>query len=210
MLCALGTVYWFKASAKSVDVVVIRQTVPRGSTVTALDLTTASVGQLPGVSTVPADQLASEVGMIARYDLVAGSPLNAAALTSNPQPAKGHVQIGLRLQPGQIPSEPLTPGNPLLLVYAPTTQDNQDNGSTGQTTSGGTTTEGGTTASGTPGTTTASGSAQNWPAVLVSLQAQPDGTSTLMTVDVVGTNAPVIAHAAAAGNIAVVRLSSQR
>lgn len=196
-VCGLGGAALFQSNSRSSSVVEVRRTVPRGSVVTALDLTTVTIGQTAGVSTVPANQLASQVGLIARYDLTEGSLLNSASLTSEAAPASGRVQIGLRLQPGQIPTEAMMPGTPLQLVYAPSGN------------SGGGAAPAGST-SGSSGSAAGAVSTALYPAVLVSMAGETDGTAVQMTVDVPTANAAVITRLAAAGNIGVIRLSTRR
>lgn len=194
VVCGLGGAFLFQQSSKSVEVVAVRQTVHRGSVLTAADLTTVSIGQTPGIATVPASQLAGQVGQIASYDLVAGSLLNANALTTDPQPALDHAQVGLRLQPGQIPTETLPPGTPLTLVYAPASSDN--------TAGAGTSTASGSASAAAPPTV-------RYLATVVSERPQADGNAVLLTVDVAETNAPLIAQLAAAGNLGVIRMSER-
>lgn len=194
-VCGLGGAALFQSNSRSSSVVEVRRTVPRGSVVTALDLTTVTIGQTAGVSTVPAGQLAAQVGLIARYDLTEGSLLNSAALTTEAAPAAGRVQIGLRLQPGQIPTEAMMPGTPLQLVYAPSGNSGGGAAPTGSTS--------GPAEAGAVSTAI-------YPAVLVSMAGETDGTAVQMTVDVPTANAAVITRLAAAGNIGVIRLSTRR
>lgn len=196
--CGLGGAYLYTSTSHSSSVVEVRRNVPRGSVLTALDLTAVTIGQTVGVNTVPADQLATQVGQIAKYDLTAGSLLNPASLTIQAQPDRGRVQIGLRLQPGQIPTEPMTAGTPLQLVYAPS-----------GTNGGGGTTTGGTASGSTTSSAAAAAANTAYPAVLVSMANEADGTAVQMTVDVPATNSIAITKLAAAGNIGVIRLSTR-
>lgn len=134
-LGALGAVLLFTEAASSHTVVVVATDVARGEVIEQSDLSTTTIGSTPGVTTVPADQLATLIGHRATVDLLAGTLLPAGAI-GDPVPKAGFVQLGLRLTPGRIPLELLPPGTPVQLVAVadPATAVGGTNGNVDETT----------------------------------------------------------------------------
>ncbi|QDP94719.1 hypothetical protein FOE78_01225 [Microlunatus elymi] len=118
-LGALASFFLYSQLSESHQVVAIRHTVTRGTTIGADDLAVVSVGDIGGAQAVPADRLPSLVGQVAAYDLVAGSLLPADATTDNLPPAKSKSVVGIRVAIGRAPSGFLTPGSPIRLVVLP-------------------------------------------------------------------------------------------
>lgn len=110
---------WSQAS-HATTVVVAARAVPRGQVITASDLTTATVGSLPGISTIPGDQLANLIGQQALVELPAGAMVARGSIGA-PQTKAGTAQLGLRVTAGRLPTHPIPVGATVLLVPVPTT-----------------------------------------------------------------------------------------
>lgn len=120
-LGALGALFLYTQLSHAQTVIAVRQTVHRGSVVSAGDLTTVTVGSTPGVRTVPGSQLSSLVGQRAAYDLVAGSLVTPDDVAATLVPAPGRSIVGIKLVAGRVPAGSLIPGTPVRLVAIPPT-----------------------------------------------------------------------------------------
>lgn len=178
-LGALLSYVLYARVADQAPVVAVTQTVHRGETVTAADLTSVSVPNAAGIRTVPASQLEQLVGRRAVYDLVGGSLLPAGAVAEVVLPQPGRAVVGIRLVSGRAPSEPLPPGSSLRLVALPPagTDAAADDDYTGRTIV----------------------------ARAVSQVDGTDGTSVVVDVDVAAAAAPEVALLAAQERLALVR-----
>lgn len=118
-LGAIASFFLYSQISESHQVVAMRETVHRGSTITAADLGEVRVGDTGGIATVPASQLDTLIGKIAAYDLVQGSLLPANAVTGSLPPGHGKAIIGIRVDTGRAPTGFLTSGSPVRLVVLP-------------------------------------------------------------------------------------------
>lgn len=163
--------------ATATAVVAVAHTVHRGEVVEADDLTTVTLraGSVP--QAIPAAQLGSLVGQRAVFDLPEGAVIPAGAIAPQNQPGSGRTVVGLKLANGRAPSTLLIPGAPVRLI----------------------------------GLAASDGQAQDklagsrYLARVITVSPAPDGTSTLLDVDVEAGEAPVIAQLAAADRLVVVR-----
>ncbi len=114
-LSGLGAVWLYSSATDATSVITVLRTVHRDQVITAADVGLASVPSVPGLETVPAEQLADVVGQSAHTDLVAGSLLSPRSF-GPPVVGVGMAQLGLRLSPGRVPSTAMPPGTPVLLV----------------------------------------------------------------------------------------------
>jgi len=115
VLGALGVTTAFSQAHKTTGVVAMARQVMRGQTITEADLTTLTVGTLPGISTVPADRLHDLVGRTALVDLPARS-LVAEGSVGDPAVGTGLAHVGLKLAAGRLPVAVLPPGTKVILV----------------------------------------------------------------------------------------------
>ena len=122
-LGALASFFLYSQLSESHQVVAVRHTVSRGSTIGPDDLGSVRVSDTGGARTVPAAELASLIGRVAGYDLVAGSLLPPGAVTDQLPPAKGSSVIGIRVAVGRAPTGFLAPGSPIRLVVLPAEAD---------------------------------------------------------------------------------------
>jgi hypothetical protein len=123
MLAILGalTALWLvNATAQRRPVLVMARTVAMGSVLTGADLGVTDVSTDPGVATMAASRRSDVVGAVARTELVAGSLVAPAALTTAAPPARGEVLVVLALPPSRMPASRLVPGTPVLVVSTPT------------------------------------------------------------------------------------------
>jgi hypothetical protein len=178
-LGALLSYVIYSRVADETAVVSIVNTVHRGSTVTAADLTTVNLSAGAGVQMVPASQLSELVGRKAVYDLVAGSLLPVGAVADVVTPQTGRSVVGIRLVSGRVPSGVLPSGSPLRLVALPP-------------------------AGAAPGFTD-----EYTGRTIISREVSQvdgaDGTSIILNVDVPANQAPVVALLASQERLAVVR-----
>jgi hypothetical protein len=118
-LGAISSFLLYSQLAESHQVIAVRETIHRGSTITQADLTTIRVGNTDRVATVPADRLPEMVGKVAAFDLVGGALLPPEAVTDELPPAADQAIVGVRLATGRAPSGFLPPGSPIRLVVLP-------------------------------------------------------------------------------------------
>lgn len=178
-LGALGAFFLYTDLSRAQTVVVVTQTVYRGSVVQAEDLSIATVGDTPGLRTVPGDQLEALVGQRATVDLVAGSLLPDGVIGQVDVPAARRALVGINLSTGRAPVGYLTPGSAVRLIAIPP--------------------EGAE-----PGFTDASSNLAVQ-ARVVDSKAVADGVSTFLNVDVGAEQAVVVATLAAQNRLVVVR-----
>ncbi len=105
------------------NVLVMRNTVDRGSVVRAADLTVARVNGDPALRTVPASRRDEIVGKHAAVDLAAGSLLTPGSVSDSTVPGTGQSLVGVDLSPAQLPARLLRPGDTVRIVSTPRPQD---------------------------------------------------------------------------------------
>jgi hypothetical protein len=118
-LGAIASFFLYSQVAESHQVIAVRKTVSRGTTITADDLGVVRVGDIGGARSVPASRLPELVGALAAHDLVEGSLLPPGAITRVLPPEPGHGVIGIRVASGRAPAGFLAPGSPVRLVVLP-------------------------------------------------------------------------------------------
>ena len=167
--------------AQRQDVVVAARTVSAGQVLTAQDLSTAKVAAGPDVSTVPAGQVSTVIGKIARSELAPGVVLSPALVAEGNGFVEGQALVGLALKPGQLPSSGIGVGQRVQVVGTP----------------------GATAASGQAGVWASAA----FSAVVISLGAKDAATGmTVLDVRVPVADAPKVARLASTGNLAVLAL----
>lgn len=114
-LGGLGAALLYANVSSAVPVIAIKHTVYRDHVITADDLRVTTLAPPPDVETVAGAQLGDIVGKTALTDLPAGGLLNAASV-GEPVVADGAVRVGLRLEPGRLPTAALPPGTSVLLI----------------------------------------------------------------------------------------------
>ncbi|MGD8216036.1 SAF domain-containing protein [Aestuariimicrobium sp. Y1814] len=182
VLGALGVTAAFTQANQTHTVVAMARSVPRGVVVQPGDLTTVTIGSVPGVSTVPADQLTDLIGQTALVDLPQGTLVGSGAV-GTPVLDPGTTHLGLKLGAGRLPDTSMPPGTKVVLVAVSSAAE----GAAGAT---------------------ASTAGQTFEATLVSVPRElPDGTSWVLDVSVSQADAATIAELAAAGRLVLARSS---
>lgn len=119
VLCAclggLGAALVYAQATSSTQVLVVARDVARGEVVQTSDLAVVTVGSVPGVSTVPASELATLVGGEAHVDLPRGSLVGEGSV-GEPVVAEGTSQLGIRLAAGRLPVKSMPAGTRITLV----------------------------------------------------------------------------------------------
>ncbi|RKE02975.1 SAF domain-containing protein [Streptomyces sp. TLI_171] len=167
------------AAGQREDVLVVAKPLAFGQVITRGDLTVASISLDPALKPVGADQLDSIVGKHASAQLLPGTTLTKASVTSDALVQPGQQLVGIQVKPGQLPATALVPGQKVVIVSTPGQSVAADAGAS----------------TGTPSTL---------PAQVVRV-GSPDSSGSL-TVDVsVDANAgATVAARASTGNIAII------
>ena len=97
--------------ATETAVVAIAQTVYRGETIEAGDLTTITLSGGSVQKAVPAGELQNLVGKRAVFDLPEGAVIPSTAVADVVLPAEGRAVVGLKLEAGRAPTSMLLPGS---------------------------------------------------------------------------------------------------
>jgi hypothetical protein len=124
-LLALGglTSVWLVSSAgDTVPVLAMAADVQRGEVIDRTDLTVVDVRPDPGLAVVSEARLNEVVGANATTGLLAGSLLTSGSTTDQLIPGDGLSLVGVALASGQLPAEPLLPGDPVRVVDTPPSQ----------------------------------------------------------------------------------------
>lgn len=114
----VGAWAWISTTASS-EVVVVRFDVARGQLIEAADLATVRVTVDPSVATVPAARMSELVGLRATSDLTAGSLVNPGQTGPDVIPPVGMTIVGVPVEFGMLPAEPLRSGDRVRFVQTP-------------------------------------------------------------------------------------------
>jgi SAF domain len=175
-VCAFGVASWASTVGHRTQVVVVTREVPAGSVIQAADLTTAGVAADHEVSAIPASAAAQEVGRVARVELLPGSLLERSQVGTGPAIPAGSSVVGLDLKGGAFPAQ-IGSGSAVEVVSTPS-----------------------------EGNTLPAGTVLAQSATVLSVAANQDGTSTLISIVVPAGEASAIASAGAAGAVSLVML----
>lgn len=176
----LGAWAWSSMS-NTHEVVVLRQTVTRGETITQGDLMTVQVGLDPALRTISGDRMGSLVGQRAARDMAAGSLITTENVAKTVLPAEGMSVVGVALPPSLMPGEALLAGDRVRIVATPGQQ-----GDVGQE------------------------SAVSIAATVVGLYPNAENGQTVVSLEVPEAQAAELAARAATGKVALVLDSRER
>jgi hypothetical protein len=123
LLGALAGAWLWVSATSTVEVLVARTTLARGSVIGAEDLVRVRIGVDPAVHAIPAEQAASLVGKRAALDISAGGLVTPEGVADQVVPPKGMALVGLSLGNGLLPSSPLQAGDQVRIVPAPATPE---------------------------------------------------------------------------------------
>jgi hypothetical protein len=118
-LGGLGTWALFSMAAGTRSAIKVTSTIYRGEAIEAKDLAVVAIGRTTDVPAVSGDELNAVVGQRARTDLPAGGLIVEQSVGS-PDLERGLARVGVKLEPGRLPSTPLRPGERVLVVAVPT------------------------------------------------------------------------------------------
>lgn len=179
---ALGAAWLWQEATDTQRVVYVARPLQVGQVIEAGDLTTVSVGRLPQVETVPAEQMDALVGQQAKVALAGGTLLPDGVVGEMPL-ATHEAQLGLRLPSGRLPTSNIEPGSAVTMVALPDPAVVEQ----GQV------------------VTTAGPDADTVPARLLTAPTRDeDGLSWLVDIAVPAAEAPDLARLAAADRVALV------
>lgn len=107
----------FARAANTVEVLAIREAVPKGHEITRDNIIARNVSGVP--DTIPATSIHATVGKVASVDLVAGQLLTSKLVTNTPVPGPGQALVGLNLDPARVPNSGLSAGDVVNIVAVP-------------------------------------------------------------------------------------------
>ncbi|MEU0788481.1 flagellar biosynthesis protein FlgA [Amycolatopsis sp. NPDC005961] len=114
---AIGVVWVFRTVDDSIAAVGVAAPVRYGEVITAEALLEVHVRPDPGVHALAWDQRFELIGKPAPTDLRPGAILTSDLAADSPSiPAPGEQLVGVAVKPGQLPTTPLEPRQPVLLV----------------------------------------------------------------------------------------------
>ena len=181
VLCGVVFVLLLANAGSRHPVLALDRAVPAGTQLSPDDFTTVGVASDPGLTPIPAGELATVVQRRAAVALEPGTLLTAGDLTTAPVVASGSTTVGLELKPGQAPGD-VAPGEDVMVVATATS-----NG---------------------PGTSSSSPTILVPSARVLAVAPASANSSgdTGLTVVVPASDAPAVLNAASAGTIAVAAL----
>jgi hypothetical protein len=111
--------YTYRSAVSRDGVVATARALPFGSTVQITDLREVPLPPGTGLATVAWRDVDSLVGRIAATDLRAGQTLTPDAVTDERSPKPGEAVVGLSVEPGRVPSMPLSVRDEVLVFTGP-------------------------------------------------------------------------------------------
>lgn len=115
--CGLAFAVLLSQAGNRTEVLAIGHPVAKGQLVERTNLVTRQVAGVIGA--IPTDQASKIIGKTASVDLVEGQILTAPMVTSDPVPGKGRALVGLALDPTQVPTDGLKPGDQIRVIAVP-------------------------------------------------------------------------------------------
>ncbi|RKN48284.1 SAF domain-containing protein [Micromonospora endolithica] len=122
-LGGLGAAFAVTSVRATGSYLAVARPVEVGRTVAADDLITVQVAGGRGLAPVSAGRLDEIVGKRAAVSLVPGTLLTDDQLTDDPLLGPGQQQLALGLDPAEVPARTLHPGDKVLLVSTPDSDD---------------------------------------------------------------------------------------
>lgn len=123
-VAVLGNVMLIQSVTTTTPVLAVAgDTIHRGELITEADLAVVDITTDPALQTIPSSDLDTVVGQRASTDVAAGALLTPGALTTSFPPAEGEALVGLAVLPNQLPALQLLPGDQILIVDTPRSND---------------------------------------------------------------------------------------
>jgi Flp pilus assembly protein CpaB len=180
-LAALGAYFYTKAGQKT-PIVVVTKDVAAGHRIERSDLSTVNVAG--GLTAIGGSNLNSVVGEVATVELLPGTPLQRAMVTSASPLPSGSSLVGVELKPGQLPAGGINDGAKVQVLQLPNKNS---------------------TSASTPQNATVLATS----ATVYQSATDPSQTGgSLVTLIVPSDNAPAIAAASSSGLVALVQVGS--
>jgi hypothetical protein len=114
--CVAIFVSVYLRAGSQIEVLAIARTVPEGQTVSSKDLTTVRISTGPGVETLSANEASAVVGHRAAETLEPDSLLTASELVTSYSPPSGKSIVGVSAKEGQLPASGVAPGETVEVV----------------------------------------------------------------------------------------------
>ena len=125
---ALGAWWITDRLSTTSQVVVAAADVPEGQVITADDLTTSDVNVPSGSAVISGSELDSLVGQRTTTSLEQGALLSPSQVSAASVPGEGTAIVGIKVAPGQIPTQNVDPGDPVQIVGTPKSGDDPPSG----------------------------------------------------------------------------------
>jgi hypothetical protein len=196
---AIFTSIYLRAGNKS-EVLVLTHNVAQGQAITRSDLAVVRVSYSSGLAPIPVDDLSAVLRQSAVVPLLQGTLLSMTELTAQPGPGHGDAIVGIATKPGQLPAEGVAVGASVDVILT---------GSESTLTGGAS--DGSVPASPpVPSGDVEVGAvlAPNASVIAVSASTDANANTTVVSVLIPSTLAPLVASASAAGQVALVLVGS--
>lgn len=118
-LGALLAGWAWSATTNTQEVLVARQTIERGSVITAADLERVRLSADPALNPVSGSEFNAVVGKRASLDIAAGSMLTPGSFATTVIPGTGESVVGVSLTPSRVPGLGLQSGDQVRVVVTP-------------------------------------------------------------------------------------------
>ncbi|WP_203231365.1 SAF domain-containing protein [Nocardioides caldifontis] len=118
-LGALLAAWAWTSTTNTQEVLAARNTIPRGSVITADDIERVRINADPALEPLAASEYDAVVGRRAALDIAAGGLLTAEATTLVVLPPEGQSIVGIALTPAQLPGLPLQSGDIVRVIVTP-------------------------------------------------------------------------------------------
>ncbi|GAB2711561.1 SAF domain-containing protein [Kitasatospora kifunensis] len=119
----LGSAYFVTAAGHRTDVIAVARDIPAGQVITSADLVRASMVADPALHPVPVSRAHDILGQVAAMDLPAGSMVTDRSVRAGQPLTAGKDTVGVLAKEGQLPAEPVQPGQVVTVVQTPGQQD---------------------------------------------------------------------------------------
>lgn len=120
---ALGAWYITDRLSTTSEVVVAAVDIQEGQVITATDLTTTDVNVPAGSAIITGSQKDTLVGQRATSALQKGALVAPNQVSGQALPEAGFSIVGVKVAPGQVPSQNVDPGDPIQIVGTPKNGD---------------------------------------------------------------------------------------
>jgi hypothetical protein len=186
-------------AGNKVAVLALARDIPQGHAISRGDLAVVKISFSPGLTPIPVGELHNVIGRAAAVSLVRGTLLSSTELTALRGPPRGQAVVGVATKTGQLPAGGVTVGDTVdvILTGSPATLTGgaPDGSTTASSASGGEVEIGGVLA---PNATVTG----------VAAPTESSADTTVVSVLIPSSMAPLVASASASGQAALVLVGS--